>query len=147
MTGGGLGGGVAAGAGALGMARFAAFGGRVLERAGFAGDLGADGRTAGDGGVVRQIVGCADVNGDWAGSLGDMGADGWTADDGGAVRGIVGYVDAAGDGAEVVIDLGADGRTAVGGEEVRRMAGCGGLVGEPGVGWLDFALESGGLQG
>jgi hypothetical protein len=30
---------------------------------------------------------------------------------------------------------------------VRRMAGCGGLVGEPGVGWLDFALESGGLQG
>ena len=81
MTGGGLGGGVAAGAGALGMARFAAFGGRVLDRAGFAGDLGADGRTV------------------------------------------------------------------VGGEAVRRMAGCGGLVGEPGVGWLDFALESGGLQG
>jgi hypothetical protein len=56
-------------------------------------------------------------------------------------------VDAAGNGSEVVIDLGADGRTAVGGEVVRRMAGCGGLVGEAGVGWLDFALESGGLQG
>jgi hypothetical protein len=60
----------------MGMARFAAFGGGVLNRAGFAGDLGADGRTADNGGVVRQIAGFADAVGDWAGFVVDLGADG-----------------------------------------------------------------------